>query len=432
MNNSNNNINNSNNSNNNININNSNNSNNNINIGVVIHGPTIIDSSCAKYIINILNNFKFKIENKLIKPNINYKLGGTSGRIAIIDNKLENIVDISEKLLPSESLNILNKNNDLLILMNYGLSKETGHTFGKIVVEKSNIKNKTIIQIERPKEKDSSLIIWNSVNTYDKQLINYLSEKLKLSVEYGDNINNYGLNIKIENNKTYRKIIGVNKGDNILLNGICVGIALNSNITIVWNNNTNEIIDIINGNINFESLKQLNNFLKLNNITISNIIVKTGYLRKISNNTNNNSNNYNYNYNNHNKNNLRNNTNKIILLNNLNIDLLKYFKNNRHSEYNYIAIGNNNTTYYGDLLYRFNKKIIGIKFKNTLTTNIINNPKITKNSTLFLIENSTENNIYLLLNKNKNNLNNLSYNNLINNLKKLFNENNIKYSCKII
>lgn len=63
-------------------------------IGVVIHGPEIIDSGYALKIINLLKKF----------GEVKAKLGGTMGRVAVIDNNLQDIIDISEKLMPSQSL----------------------------------------------------------------------------------------------------------------------------------------------------------------------------------------------------------------------------------------------------------------------------------------------------------------------------------------
>ena len=65
-------------------------------IGVVVHGPGIIDSGWAMKIIDYLSNY----------GNVRCRLGGTMGRTAVIDAGLENIINISMKLLPSESLEI--------------------------------------------------------------------------------------------------------------------------------------------------------------------------------------------------------------------------------------------------------------------------------------------------------------------------------------
>ena len=59
-------------------------------IGVIVHGPTIIDKGYAKKIINLLSNYGV----------VSARLGGTMGRTAVIDASLENVINIEDKLLP--------------------------------------------------------------------------------------------------------------------------------------------------------------------------------------------------------------------------------------------------------------------------------------------------------------------------------------------
>ena len=83
-----------------------------INIGVIVHGPGIVDTGYARKIIELLANY----------GNVSCKLGGTMGRTAVIDAKLEDVIDIKEKLLPSQSIKKLSESNDILFLLNYGKS----------------------------------------------------------------------------------------------------------------------------------------------------------------------------------------------------------------------------------------------------------------------------------------------------------------------
>ena len=130
-------------------------------IGIVVHGPNIIDSGYALKIINILNDF----------GEVHCRLGGTMGRTAVIDASLENLIDISAKRLPSESVKLfLNEGVDIIVLLNYGKSSVTGHTFGykvfknsffkDLIAAKINCDCVDFIQIERPGEFDGSIIRW--------------------------------------------------------------------------------------------------------------------------------------------------------------------------------------------------------------------------------------------------------------------------------
>lgn len=73
-------------------------------IGVIVHGPTIIDKGYAKKIINLLSNYGV----------VSARLGGTMGRTAVIDASLENVINIEDKLLLSQSIELLSEDNDIL------------------------------------------------------------------------------------------------------------------------------------------------------------------------------------------------------------------------------------------------------------------------------------------------------------------------------
>ncbi len=97
-------------------------------IGIIIHGPNMIDSGHALKIIGILKDF----------GSVYCRLGGTMGRTAVIDASLENLIDISAKRLPSESVKLfLDEGMDVIFLLNYGKSSVTGHTFGYKVFNRS-------------------------------------------------------------------------------------------------------------------------------------------------------------------------------------------------------------------------------------------------------------------------------------------------------
>ena len=90
-------------------------------IGVVVHGPNIIDSGYALKLIELLSQY----------GEVSARLGGTMGRTAVIDASLENIIDIKRKLVPSDSLKIFYDDNvDVIFLLNYGKSDVTGQVFG--------------------------------------------------------------------------------------------------------------------------------------------------------------------------------------------------------------------------------------------------------------------------------------------------------------
>ncbi|MEA4957628.1 hypothetical protein SDC9_21274 [bioreactor metagenome] len=279
-------------------------------IGIVVHGPNIIDSGCALKIIEILKSF----------GEVYCRLGGTMGRTAVIDASLENLIDISTKRLPSESVRLfLEEGMDVIFLINYGKSSVTGHTFGYKVFKKAfnpgignldeNTLNKKFIQIERPGEDDGSIILWNgsnddlhlkiskllNLNVLDSQLVieEYMKRELKTDIknnlinnlkdnqdnnpdddpsnnennDQNNNLNNcYGLGDEV------RYIHGVSPNENIFVNGVVIGKSNSENLSLV--SKDGKIVDIIGGEIKKHGIE------KLGVVDINNAVVKTGLLRK--------------------------------------------------------------------------------------------------------------------------------------------------------
>lgn len=234
-------------------------------IGLVVHGPNIIDSGWAIKLINLLSNY----------GDVVARLGGTMGRTAVIDNSLEDIIDISKKLVPSDSLKLFNSLNvDVIFLINYGKSSVTGQVFGYKVYNHylSKIANNNIplIQIERPGESDGSIISWNGENT---DLISQLSQKLDLNIVTPEEIyNNHFKQDKIANNKTQRIIHGVSPNENIMVNSIVIGKSKSDKVTLIAEDDY--ITEIIGGTIKKHGVE------KLGKVDLESAIVKTGLLRK--------------------------------------------------------------------------------------------------------------------------------------------------------
>ncbi|RBQ23701.1 hypothetical protein ALNOE001_07660 [Candidatus Methanobinarius endosymbioticus] len=343
-------------------------------IGIVVHGPNIIDSGHALKIINFLENF----------GEVSCILGGTMGRTAVIDAYLENKIDISTKRLPSESLSsFVNKGMDVIFLLNYGKSSITGHTFGYKVINNalSNLnknnqdnKNISIIQIERPGEDDGSIISWNGK---ELDLSKKLSKFLNLSILNSKSIKNKYIEresngLKLEYNKDkkitdknlseskdskVRYIHGVSPNENIFVNGVVIGKSNSEFLSLISKNG--KIVDIIGGIIKPHGLE------KLGNIDIDKVVVKTGLLRRskpkpriINNGSEKNLEEHNVNEDKKNinlNNNLKNNTLKIAFIDHAAEDIY----NLKDCDLA-ITVGDDTTLIASDILYRFNIPIIGI------------------------------------------------------------------------
>ncbi|MBZ9571666.1 DUF2117 domain-containing protein [Methanobrevibacter sp. TMH8] len=285
-------------------------------IGIVVHGPNIVDSGYALKIINFLKNF----------GEVHCILGGTMGRTAVIDTSLEDLIDISTKRLPSQSVKLfLEKNVDVIFLLNYGKSSLTGQTFGFKVFKNSffnnsinnkiNRKSVEFIQIERPGEFDGNIIHWIGkdndlilklselldLNILNPEIIvnKYFKDELKIfnriisdNTEDNINVNNEikdGLTNGIadgmsdgitdsnndntgKNIEKVRNIYGASPNENIFVNGIVIGKSKSENVSLVSKND--RIVEIIGGDIKIHGVE------KLGTVDIEKAIVKTGLLRK--------------------------------------------------------------------------------------------------------------------------------------------------------
>lgn len=230
-------------------------------IGVVVHGPNIIDSGYALKLIELLENY----------GEVSARLGGTMGRTAVIDASLEQIIDISRKLVPSDSLKIFHDDNvDVIFLLNYGKSDVTGQVFGYKVynhyVDKISENNIPVVQIERPGEADGSIIAWNN----DLDIVGELSEKLELDIVTPEQV--YESHIRQDDAGYNQRIVhGVSPGENIMVNSVVIGRTNSDKLTLIAKDN--HIVDIIGGELKSHGLE------KLGEVDLDSAIIKTGLLR---------------------------------------------------------------------------------------------------------------------------------------------------------
>ena len=288
-------------------------------IGIVVHGPQIIDSGYALKIIKQLQNY----------GKLSICLGGTMGRTAVIDANLEKIIDISTKRIPSKSIDKLyNKDKcDLIFLLNSGKSTLTGHTFGYKVFNKSC--KTPLIQIERPDHEDGCIIPWiPSTEKFAKELSELMNLKLVTPKEVKKILD---INpISHEKDTVERKIAGVSPNENIFLNGIVIGKSTSENVTIIAKDGI--IIDIKGGKIKEHGVE------KLGKIDLTKGVIKTGLLRRskvkprII------------------KQKSKHNILKAAFLNHAAEDVYKFI----------VSIGDDTTLVSSDILYRFDVPIIGI------------------------------------------------------------------------
>ncbi|MCZ7357711.1 MAG: DUF2117 domain-containing protein [Candidatus Methanoperedens sp.] len=230
-------------------------------IGIVLHGPEIVDVGSAKKIIDI-----FKRDHNVIA-----KLGGTMGRTAVLDAELEDVIDISQGLTPSETINDLAHCIDLAILLNHGKTLETGRHFGRLVASKLK-PSIPFIHIERP---DSSGRVF-----YHDSRARYCAEYARKILHDG----NYDLTVekesitplyvRAEGNTIVRRICGAFPGENIRLDGIVIGEVTGQDPEIVCRDG--QVVELRAGKIKPHGIEKLKN----RSTDLFTARVKTGYIRR--------------------------------------------------------------------------------------------------------------------------------------------------------
>jgi len=234
-------------------------------IGVVIHGPEVIDSGQAKAILDMLS----------AEGDVTAILGGTMGKAAVIDAALEDVIDIQQHVKPSASIQSLFGTSDVVYLLNHGKTTGNGRVFGNMVTSNLQDRNKKpLVQVERPGCKDGEIIPWNTgAITFCKQL----SGKLGLNIsEPPASVSS----LQIENDRwrTIRKVSGVCPGEYILVNGIVIGKAVSEDIKIVLKNGF--VTSIEGGVVKDHGIEKLHRYDKRVPIDIKSAWVKSGPLRR--------------------------------------------------------------------------------------------------------------------------------------------------------
>ena len=371
-------------------------------IGVVVHGPNIIDSGYALKLIDLISEC----------GDVSARLGGTMGRTAVIDSSLEDVIDISKKLVPSDSLKIFHDGGvDVIFLLNYGKSSTTGQVFGykvynhyKNKIDENNI---PIIQIERPGEEDGSIINW----AVKSDLAEEFADKLNLNIVTPEEI--YETHIKDdEKSKQRRTIHGVSPGENIMVNGVVIGRSTSDKLVLV--SKDNQIVDIVGGRIKEHGVE------KLGSIDLKTAIVKTGLLRKAK-------------------------VTPRVLGSDVSKDFKVAFLDHAGEDvYQFrdssvvVTIGDDTTLIASDILYRFNIPIIGITDGDL--DKVVEDGFKSKNSIIFEVESGNDDivggEIHKVIFNNKKELINSnefkSINDLENKIIEIINNRNIKYKINRI
>jgi hypothetical protein len=254
-------------------------------IGIVIHGPEVIDSGQAEKVLEKLSRL----------GEVEAKLGGTMGKTAVLDAGLEGRIDIRDHQKPSSCIESFFENSDLVCLINQGKTPETGKTFGKIVCSHlREPEKKPLFQIEYSESLEngfqgsdcqgSGCGILIPLNKKAWECLEIISEKLCVPAETKTmsypQIDSICTEKCPETGKTrvFRKLSGVFPGENILVNGVVIGRANSPEVKIVSENGF--ITSIEGGTIKEHGLEKLHSYEKREPIDLENAWIKSGIVRR--------------------------------------------------------------------------------------------------------------------------------------------------------
>ncbi|MFY1110121.1 MAG: DUF2117 family protein [Methanosarcinaceae archaeon] len=249
-------------------------------IGIVIHGPEVIDSGQAEKVLEKLSRL----------GEVEAKLGGTMGKTAVLDAGLEGRIDIRDHQKPSACIESFFENSYLVCLINRGKTLETGKTFGKIVCSHlREPEKKPLFQIEYSETSVTGFQgnvcgMLVPLNSKGRECLEKVSEKLCIPAEtkplsYPQTGSIFTEKCpKTGKTRIFRKLSGVFPGENILINGIVIGRANSPEVKIVSENGF--ITTIEGGIIKEHGLEKLHCYEKKEPVDLENAWIKSGSVRR--------------------------------------------------------------------------------------------------------------------------------------------------------
>jgi hypothetical protein len=223
-----------------------------VKLGVVVHGPEIVDSGSALKLIDYLKKF----------GKVTAVLGGTMGRMALIDADLEDVIAISPDRRPSRSLRSLQSFSDILFLLAQSKTRETGFAFGLTVAANADV-HKPLIQI------DCGGRFVSSFTEDGEEMAGIIAVDLGLDLLKGKAFHG---KVVHEGESLKRTLTGVSPGELITVNGTIVAKALGERVEI----------EAKNGKItNISGAKpKPSGIEKLTSVELEKAIIRSGSIRR--------------------------------------------------------------------------------------------------------------------------------------------------------
>jgi hypothetical protein len=221
-------------------------------IGLLIHGPEVIDEGEAEEAIETLKEAGFEVEAAL---------GGITGKTAVIDAGMRHAIDISRDLKPSEVVeDFVNRGVDCILLVNHAKTDESGFMLGEGILRNffdrgSAMKNLSFVQLEY----SSGIIIRWLVKPGDEDIYRRLTEIFSEFEERKPHKLESRCKKDAHSNLVYREIRGVHPGEKIVVDGVVIGMSShgnkNNSVTLVAKEG--KLVKILGGTLIKHNLEKL-------------------------------------------------------------------------------------------------------------------------------------------------------------------------------
>ncbi len=231
-------------------------------LGLLIHGPEVIDEGEAEKAIVTLKASGFGLEASL---------GGITGKTAVVDADLQQIIDISKDSKPSEVVyDFVNRGLDFILLLNHAKTEESGFMLGEGIlryfIDRGGTKETlSFVQLEY----NNRIIIPWFLKQGDCDIYRQLTG---IFSDFGERAP-YKLEsrCKKESDQVYRTIMGVHPGEKIVVNGVVVGMSAHEH-TVTLVAKEGKLVKILGGTLIEHNLE------KLPLLDLNGALIKTGSL----------------------------------------------------------------------------------------------------------------------------------------------------------
>lgn len=229
-------------------------------LGLLIHGPEVIDEGEAEEAIGTLKELGFELEAAL---------GGITGKTAVIDADLRHVIDISRDSKPSEVVyDFVNRGLDFILLLNHAKTEESGFMLGEGIlrhfIDRGGAEGSlSFVQLEYS---NRIIIPWflkhRDIYRQLTGIFSDFSERAPYKLES---------RCKKESDLVYRTIKGVHPSEKIVVNGVVVGMSAHEH-TVTLVAKEGKLVKIVGGTLIEHNLE------KLPSMDLKGALIKTGSL----------------------------------------------------------------------------------------------------------------------------------------------------------